>query len=597
MFKTTKKLGELKNKNIPKNGNFFSRIWFFISSYKFQFSLYLINRILFFIWFALVPFFIKELVDFVNSPEFSQNPEWAYFYIYLLWWLMFTWFILWLIRVFEIWLRDKIKRQFTIFATEHSLNLWLDWHENQWSWNKMQRIFTAREAIKNLIQLFYWPVLRFIVAVSVMILAIWFSAPFIFIALIISYILIYVIFATILSKSFEKLQAEVDEFYEKVIGKVYEFASSVSTIKFFNLENFVKKRSLESEWVMYWKVWSLNVNIQFRTFFLNIISWIFFVLIWFLSVKYLIEWKISIWVAVMLIYYIWELWDYVESIAEIQESYVTNKTSFMSMVNQLNVKIEKIDFLPLKKISQDWKKIFVKNLFFSYWKKPVLSEINLEINRWERIALVWKSWSWKSTFVKLLMKQVLAKKWWIYFDKTNIENIKRSEILSKSSIVLQDTELFNTSIKENILLNFSWKKPDEEKILKEVLKISHSNIFVDKLDKKEDTVIWEKWVKLSWWERQRIWIARALAKNSEILVFDEATSALDSESEKEIQNAMWNIFKWKTAFVIAHRLSTIKEVDRILVFKDWKIIEDWSFEKLVSEKWEFRKLWDLQKLD
>lgn len=127
--------------------------------------------------------------------------------------------------------------------------------------------------------------------------------------------------------------------------------------------------------------------------------------------------------------------------------------------------------------------------------------------------------------------------------------------------------------------------------------MSHSDVFVDKLVDKENTIIWERWVKLSGWEKQRIGIARAVAKESNIIIFDEATSSLDTESEREIQNAMLDIFAWKTAFIIAHRLSTIKDVDRILVFDNGQIVEDGNFQDLLLKKWIFHKLWTMQKLD
>ncbi len=284
----------------------------------------------------------------------------------------------------------------------------------------------------------------------------------------------------------------------------------------------------------------------------------------------------------MVIMYIWYTRDAIEVFWDLQDDYLEHKSGFMLLTEVLDIKSEKNDFKPYKKFPKKLKTINFNKLSFSYWNDYVLKNVNFKINAWEKVALVWKSGSGKSTFVKLIMKQVLTSKWWIFFNDINIKNLKTGEILKKTSVVLQDTDLFNISIRDNILLDRKLTKKEKNKLVKKVLKMSYSDDFVNKLPNKEETVIWERGVKLSGWEKQRIWIARALARESDIIIFDEATSALDTRSEKIIQQAMSNIFKWKTAFVIAHRLSTIKNIDRIIVFKNWKIVEDWSFRKLLN---------------
>ena len=110
-----------------------------------------------------------------------------------------------------------------------------------------------------------------------------------------------------------------------------------------------------------------------------------------------------------------------------------------------------------------------------------------------------------------------------------------------------------------------------------------------------ESFVWERWIKLSGWERQRIAIARAILENKRILVMDEATSSLDSESEKYIQDAMDEVMKNKTCIVIAHRLSTIVKMDKIIVMDQWKIVEKWSHNVLIqNEKWIYHKLWSIQ---
>jgi ABC-type multidrug transport system fused ATPase/permease subunit len=118
--------------------------------------------------------------------------------------------------------------------------------------------------------------------------------------------------------------------------------------------------------------------------------------------------------------------------------------------------------------------------------------------------------------------------------------------------------------------------------------------FINNLSNWFDTLVWERWVKLSWWEKQRLAIARAFLKDAPILVLDEATSALDSETEKYLQTSFEELMKWRTTFIIAHRLSTIRKADRIFVFKWWKIVESGSYKELKNMWGYFKKLIDSQ---
>lgn len=126
------------------------------------------------------------------------------------------------------------------------------------------------------------------------------------------------------------------------------------------------------------------------------------------------------------------------------------------------------------------------------------------------------------------------------------------------------------------------KEDATEKELFEALEMAQAN-FVLNLEKWIDTIIWERGLKLSWWEKQRISIARFFLKNPEILILDEATSALDNKTEKLVQNALEKLTYWKTTIIIAHRLSTIQNVDKIFYLENWKIIEEWKYDELIRK--------------
>jgi ABC-type multidrug transport system fused ATPase/permease subunit len=114
--------------------------------------------------------------------------------------------------------------------------------------------------------------------------------------------------------------------------------------------------------------------------------------------------------------------------------------------------------------------------------------------------------------------------------------------------------------------------------------------FVFDLDKWLDTVIWERWLKLSGWEKQRLSIARLFLKNPEILILDEATSALDNKTEKVIQKALDKLMKGRTSIIVAHRLTTIMDVDNILYIEHGEILESWNYKELMNKEWKFAEL-------
>ncbi len=157
--------------------------------------------------------------------------------------------------------------------------------------------------------------------------------------------------------------------------------------------------------------------------------------------------------------------------------------------------------------------------------------------------------------------------------------------------VPQETALFHRSIAENI----AYAKPDatHTEIL-HAAKLANADEFIRDLSNKYDTLVGERGVKLSGGQRQRIAIARAILKDAPILVLDEATSALDSESEELIQDALKELMKGRTSLVIAHRLSTVASLDKIVVLKDGKIVEQGTHRQLIAKSGEYAKLWDRQ---
>ena len=233
--------------------------------------------------------------------------------------------------------------------------------------------------------------------------------------------------------------------------------------------------------------------------------------------------------------------------------------------------------------------ISFQDVNFSYTdNSPSLKNINLNIKQGETIALVGPTGSGKTTLVNLLLRFYNLNDGNILINNKDISSFELESYRSQFSLVDQNVRLFNDSISGNIA--FGKKQELSMKTIIEAAEISNSKEFIDKLDNKYDSEIGEDGVTLSGGQRQRLSIARAIAKDSPVLILDEATSALDSATEKLVQSAINKMQKDRTMIVIAHRLSTIKSADRIIVLKDGEIIEQGKHEDLIKSSSEYLKL-------
>ncbi|MEC8175583.1 MAG: ABC transporter transmembrane domain-containing protein [Bacteroidota bacterium] len=240
-------------------------------------------------------------------------------------------------------------------------------------------------------------------------------------------------------------------------------------------------------------------------------------------------------------------------------------------------------------------KIEFKKVSFSYEKNKVLKNLSFEIDKGELVAIVGLSGSGKSTLVNLIPKFYSYGEGEILIDGKNINNLSIKDIRKLISIVSQESILFNTSIKENILLD-KLDNSNNNTLLEEASTAANAFDFIHENKEGFEYNVGDNGVNLSGGQKQRIAIARAIASKCPILILDEATSALDSKSEKLVQDALDKIMKEKTSIVIAHRLSTIKNADKILVLDDGEIIESGSHSELLNLNGIYSNLIKLQSI-
>ena len=237
--------------------------------------------------------------------------------------------------------------------------------------------------------------------------------------------------------------------------------------------------------------------------------------------------------------------------------------------------------------------IEIKDLTFGYNNNYIFSKQNLTVNDGEKIGLVGRSGAGKTTLINLILRNLYPKDGKILIDGNDISLISDESLKKNISVVSQDTTLFNRSVLDNI----RYSKPDAtmEEII-EVAKKAKAHDFIMKLEYGYETNVGEKGMRLSGGQRQRILIARAMLKNSPILILDEATSALDAESEKFVQESLNILMEGKTVIAIAHKLNTLKKMDRIVVLQEGRVVEQGTHNELMQkDKGVYKELWNIQR--
>ena len=263
----------------------------------------------------------------------------------------------------------------------------------------------------------------------------------------------------------------------------------------------------------------------------------------------------------------------------------------VSRIIDKKIEIENNENLPKLKLKES--NIVFNNVGFKYLStdKKAIRNINLNIKGNSMTAFVGHSGAGKSTIINLLPRFYDPQEGSIFIDNQDIKKISLQSLRENLSLVSQDIILFDATIKNNI--SFAKTSATHDEIVR-ACKFAAADEFIEKLPNKYETVIGENGIRLSGGQKQRISIARAILKESPIILLDEATSSLDTDSEEIVQNAITNLTKNKTTLVIAHRLSTIHNANKIFVLKSGEIINSGNHEFLIKNCQEYKSLYEKQ---
>ncbi len=267
--------------------------------------------------------------------------------------------------------------------------------------------------------------------------------------------------------------------------------------------------------------------------------------------------------------------------------YKLDKASYKRFEGFLNLK-DDVQLKTGKTINADIGEIVIKNLSFQYENRKIIDDLSLSIKRGEKIAFVGESGSGKSTLIKILLGLLKYDQGKIHLGDMELSEICLSDLYDRVSFISQDAPVFDGTIKENLVFD---KNVSEEQMFNALNKVQLSHL-VESLAEGLNTEIGEKGTCLSGGEKQRLALARLWFESPELVILDEATSAMDNLTEENVMKTVMQKMKDKTVIAIAHRLNSISGFDRIILFREGKIVGQGTFEELLHTDSYFMDLYN-----
>ena len=407
------------------------------------------------------------------------------------------------------------------------------------------------------------------------------------------WIAVFVSLAVFFYNKYSPINKDFAKVRPKIYGFLTDYFSNILSVYFFSNKEYerLKLQTLTSEFVHK----SIKCGAFLRNYYaLHGITVALYMFILIILLGYLASYNLVTpgdFVLVLLINL--KIVDLLFETSNLSREFIANCAIVENAIEILDLPFIQQERKTLPAFMKNEMSIEFQNVSFQYNEnKAVFDKLSIKIEPATKVALVGYSGGGKTSFVNIILRLYEIQSGKVLIGNSSLEDIGLKTLCNAISFIPQDPLLFHRSIIENI--RYGDLNATDEEVINAAKKAS-AHDFINALTDGYNTVVGERGTKLSGGQRQRIAIARAILKNSPIFILDEATSQLDSITENSIRTNIHEIIQDKTALIVAHRLSTIVKMDRILVFDNGKIVQDGTYDQLLSEQGLFRELWEKQK--
>ncbi len=463
--------------------------------------------------------------------------------------------------------------------------------EKLWTWKLISIIWTWMDTWSLLLNKVLEHFLKILFALIFTIIVISIVNIYLGVIFIILYIIIHFIWEIFNKKTLFFRRKRQDKWNEYTWHIVKIIMSKFEILQTWKINRELKYVNIYNKWLLKQSLNMSYANYFFfyiPSIFINIVRIVMFLYLWF----WVINWEFTMALFVVMFW-----------VLTLMNTIIINSMIFYWELTNDFTKIEKLwDFFDETSNIEWYEKwndfeyknwnIILKNITFWYTEKnKIIKDFDLKIKWWKITALIGNSGSWKSTLVKLISWYIKPNSWKITVDWQDLSKVSLKSYYNNIWYLKQEPSVFDGSILENLM--YASNKKINNKYLDDIIKKAKCEFIYD-LEDWINTEIWEKWIRLSWGQKQRLAIAKIFIKNPQIIILDEPTSALDSFSEEQITKSLNNLFEGKTVIIIAHRLQTVKNAWEIFILENWKIVESGNHKKLIEKKWIYKKMLDLQ---
>jgi ATP-binding cassette subfamily B protein len=578
----------IKKQELPKT--MISFVWYFLKDHKLHMLAFILCAIFLGVYGVISSYIMKILIDLIvtiKTQEIMRTCLWP-IVIFLVINLMsnISWRILSYIKYkTQLSVKNNIIIQTCSYVYNHSYQFFQDNFSGEISNN----VTMLADNLESIIYENSVYVIRIAALLIASLYSMYFVHPFFFCILLI-WTISFLFFSFVFSRKIQNISECYGESQSMVSGKIVDTTTNASSMNIFS--------SQDHEVIDLSKA-LMNMKLQFQRkelFFMkfSFVHGLYILILIALMVYLLIDLRlkglVTIGDFVLILGLVSQITDSSWNLTDIIHKINGNLGWCKQSIKKLFVPNSIKDKPNVKDLIVSHGEISFNNVCFSYeTSKELFQNMSIKILPKEKVGLVGCSGDGKSTFVNLILRLYDVHSGSILIDGQDIKSVTQKSLRSAISVIPQDPYLFHRSILENISYGSTHTGFDD---VIQAAKLAHAHDFISQLPLGYNSIIGERGVKLSGGQRQCIAIARAILNNASILIMDEATSQLDSLTEMNIKNSLKELMENKTTIIIAHRLSSLVNMDRILVFKSGKIVENGNHEKLLLKNGIYKKLWD-----